>query len=512
MMVRWLRNFMLLLTVSILFTECRPKRGRGLWPMGVKYEIFVLAFADSNNDGKGDLNGVTERLGYLENLGVNGIWLMPIMPSPSYHKYDITDFKNIHPDYGTLDDFKRLVKEAHSRDIKVIVDLVLNHTSVQHPWFQSAASSENSSHRDYYVWNDRQSISQNKNTALAYWHTVNGDSTADYYYGYFSNQMPDLNFDNQKVREEFVDIARFWIEEMKVDGFRLDAANHLYPNDRPWDNHQFWKWFRGELEKIKPDIYLVGEVFSINTSDASRFTKGIPSLFNFQLGKSILNSLLTGRNVGLINEYQSQLESYRLVEPGFIDAPFLTNHHQNRVISELHNDIAKAKVAASILLTLPGTPYIYYGEELGMRGMKPDEYIREPFLWGDTELESHWITPNYSSPSTVKPLAEQNGDDESLYNHYKRLIYYRNTNPIFTAGDIKPIHRLPQEVIGFMRVLNNETAIVFHNVSERDVAFTLEDDLIFYKRIDFQTNAKTTFEGYVVTLPALSSIVIKKAG
>jgi alpha-amylase len=496
---------------------CRSKK-EDLWPYGVKYEIFVLSFADSNTDGKGDLNGITSQLDYLEDLGINGIWLMPIMPSQSYHKYDVTDYRAIHPDYGTLEDFKTLVREAHERNIKVIIDLVLNHTGVGHPWFQSAKTGEDSPYRDYYIWNDRKSIKDQiaKKTVtldsdnITQWHVIDNDTTAEHYYGFFSSHMPDLNFDNQQVREEFVAIARFWIEEMQVDGFRFDAAKHIYPDDRAWDNHQFWRWYRGELEKIKPDVYLVGEVYSLNASEVGPYTKGLPSLFNFRLGRSIINTIATGRDIGLINEYQRQMDSYRLITPDFLDATILTNHDQNRVVSELQNDIAKAKIAASILLTLPGVPFLYYGEELGMRGIKPDEYIREPFLWGDDALETKWIHPNYSTENAVVALRAQQRDKESLYNHYKEAIRYRNERKILTMGDIKPIHRLPHEVIGFMRTWEDKSLIVFHNVSDRLISFTLEDDLIFYKGIDWQTSPHVSRTGYILSIPPLSTVVLKK--
>jgi glycosidase len=155
---------------------------------------------------------------------------------------------------------------------------------------------------------------------------------------------------------------------------------------------------------------------------------------------------------------------------------------------------------------------MYYGEELGMLGMKPDEYIREPFLWGDKEIESRWIEPKYNLPDTVASLDDQEDEDESLYMHYKTLLYYRNTRPVFTYGEIKPINRLPNEIIGYVREYEDRSALVFHNVSARDVAFTLEEDLIFYSEIDFRTSNKIELDGYVVTLPALTTVILKKRG
>lgn len=237
---------LLLLSCSILFLSCRGSEGVAVsWPFGVKYEVFVLSFADGNGDGKGDFKGLTAKLDYLQDLGVNGVWLMPIMNSPSYHKYDVTDYKSIHPDYGTVDDFKNFVTEAHARNIKVIVDLILNHSGSDHPWFQSAMKDKTSPYRKYYVWAKKDSIrAQISKKATSFdsdnitqWHAVNGDTLSEHYYGFFYGGMPDLNFDNPKVKEEFIDIGKFWLNEMKVDGFRLDAAKHIFPTDRAADNH-----------------------------------------------------------------------------------------------------------------------------------------------------------------------------------------------------------------------------------------------------------------------------------
>lgn len=502
-----------LLLVIAVMVSCTSKEN-DVWPYGVKYELFVLAFADSNGDGKGDLKGVTAKLDYLQDLGVNGIWLMPIMPSPSYHKYDVSDYKDIDPDYGTLDDFKMLVDESHKRGIKIIIDMVLNHTAVSHPWFQSAMSDSLSPYRDYYLWNDLESIRDEiskKDTTLdsdniTQWHTVKNDTTKELYYGFFSSHMPDLNFDNEKVRNEFVNIGRFWLEEMHVDGFRFDAARHIYPEDRAWSNHEFWNWYRAELEKINPKVYLVGEVYSMNVNELSYYTKGLSSLFNFKMGKSIIHVLNNGSDYGLIDDYQRMMDSFHAVSPDYLDATILTNHDQNRVMSELANDPRKAKVAASILLTLPGVPFIYYGEELGMLGEKPDEHIREPFPWGD-QYTTEWIAPLTVGP---QPFKIQEHDDQSLYSHYKKMIAYRNKSEILTRGDITPVHRLPKEIVGMLRSYKKTSLLVFHNVSDQEVSIALEEDLSFYKIIELSTSDQVVLDGDILTMPAFSTVIIKK--
>ncbi len=492
---------------------------KNTWPHGVKYEIFVLAFADGNDDGKGDLKGLTEKLDYVQELGVNGIWLMPIMPSPSYHKYDVSDYKNIHPDYGTLEDFKKLTEEAHTRGIHVIIDLVLNHTATNHPWFQSAITGKGSPYRDYYVWADKDSIqdqiSKKKITLdsdnIRQWHEVNGDSAAEHYYGFFSSHMPDLNFDNQKVRDEMVEVARFWIEEMKVDGFRFDAARHIYPDDRAYDNHQFWIWYREQLIKIKPDIYMVGEVYSTDRNEVSPFAKGLPALFNFDLGSNVISILNSGKDtLQLIDRYAEQIDFFKSSNPEFLDAPILTNHDQNRVMSQLNDHFRKAKVAAAILLTLPGTPYVYYGEELGMRGIKPDEFIREPFPWGDDKYTTRWMTPRFNVKDSVADVETQSTGNSTLLNHYRKLIEYRNSSRPLTFGSIEAIKDLPATIIALQRSFDSETVIIFHNISGKEVKLELANGLEQFKDVAFASDDYISLKERELVLPAYATIILKQ--
>lgn len=485
-------------------------------PEGVYYEIFVLAFADGNGDGKGDLPGVTAKLDYVQQLGIKAIWLMPVMPSPSYHKYDVTDYRNIHPHYGTLDDFKKLVDEAHKRQIKVIIDLVLNHTSREHPWFLSAKQDKQSPYRDYYVWADKDSIKDqvSKKTItldsdnITQWHAVNGDSTAEHYYGFFSDHMPDLNFDNQAVRDEMVSIARFWIEEMNVDGFRFDAAKHIYPDDRAVDNHAFWDWYHKQLTQLKPDVYMVGEVYSVEREAVAPFVTGLPAVFNFELGSSVISMLNRQQDtVGFVDRYIDQTNYFKSFNAGFVDAPILTNHDQNRIMSQLGDDLTKAKLAASILLTLPGTPYVYYGEELGMRGTKPDEFIREPFLWGDP-VAAKWMEPKFNTIEEVADLQKQMNDPASLYNHYKTLIAYRNNSKALTSGSIQKLKGIPDTVVGYQRVTGEERAVVLHNISAGDVTIPKAAELKDFIRKGFSTTDQVQITEAGISLPAGATVVL----
>lgn len=487
------------------------------WPgHGITYEIFVQSFYDSDGDSIGDINGMTSKMDYLQDLGVEAVWLMPIMPSPSYHKYDVTDYKGIHPDYGTMEDFKTFVKRAHEHDIKVVIDLIINHTSSEHPWFKSAASGPDSEYRDYYVWADKDSVAEQlakkeisfDSDNIRQWHAVNGDTLAEHYYGFFYGGMPDLNFDNPQLREEIYDIGRYWLEEVGVDGFRLDAAKHIYPDDRAADNHAFWIEFRDKMKEVKPDVYLVGEVWS-DTDTQAPYAEGFSALFNFDLAFSILETLHKGEDVtaviaghgwkiqddqSLVDGYINSKKEFVKYNPDFTIATFLSNHDQNRVMSVLDNNTEKAKMAASILLTLPGAPYLYYGEEIGMRGMKPDEHIREPFLWAPAAQDtgrSKWITPKFTTDASVAPLSEQMDDPTSIYYHYKTMIALRRGSDILTYGDIEVVENSHKALVIFERQYGGKKLLVIHNVSGESqlVEEALLDGLseVYYSSFDLKS-------------------------
>jgi alpha-amylase len=498
------------------FISCQEKNVTE-WPHGVNYEVFVLAFADGNGDGKGDFKGLTGKLDYLQDLGVGGLWLMPIMPSPTYHKYDVTDYKDVHPDYGTKEDFQNFVTEAHKRGIRVIIDLILNHTGSDHPWFKDAAAGPQSKYRDYYVWARKDSVRDQiarkaislDSDNITQWHAVNNDTLAEHYYGFFWAGMPDLNFDNPKVKEEFVDIGKFWLTEMKVDGFRLDAARHIFPTERATDNHDFWVWFRGEMTKIKPDVYLVGEVWS-DSKTVAPYLKGLPALFNFDLGYAITNVVGAGKDtIGLVRGYKEIIDVYNASTDSYIDATFLKNHDQNRILSELGDNVEKAKMAVSILMTLPGTPYIYYGEEIGMKGMKPDEYIREPFIWDHGKkdpAQTSWEEPRYSNEQSVTPLSDQVADKNSIYNFYKEWVASRNESQVLTYGTVELPEAEVKEVVSFFRVMGEDKLFILHNVS--DVEVTVAIDLDEFYRLEFGTKDGIELRETEIVMPAYSSAVL----
>ncbi len=411
------------------------------WKHAVFYEIFVRSFYDSNGDGIGDFNGITQKLDYLNDgdpnttndLGINAIWLMPIYPSPSYHGYDVTDYMTVNPDYGTLEDFENLVKEAHKRGIHIIIDFVINHTSDQNPWFISAQD-PNSPYHDWYIWSD---------VDLGYlgpwgekvWHPA---TDGLYYYGIFTAQMPDLNYRNPVVTDEIDKIAKFWITDMDVDGFRVDGARHLIEDGETQANTPqtvaWFKDFRSLYETWKPNAMSVGEVWdsSINASKYIK-AKSFNLVFDFDLASAIISGVNMGSASAINAHVVSELDIFK--NGGM--ATFLTNHDMERVMSQLKKDPVKAGHAATVLLTIPGTPFIYYGEEIGMLGKKPDEQIRTPMQWsaelsGGFTKGSPWEYLNTSYKSVN--VAVETSDPNSLLSLYRDLIQLRLKHVAFLDG------------------------------------------------------------------------------
>lgn len=441
------------------------------WNDAVFYEIFVRSFSDSDGDGIGDLNGIINKLDYLNDgnpatdtdLGVTAIWLMPIFPSPSYHGYDVTDYRAINPDYGTLEDFRNLVTQAHARGIKIVIDFVANHTSDLHPWF--AASSQNQSKRDWYVW---ESSHPNFNGPWGQnvWHLRNNS----YYYGIFWHGMPDLNFKNEEVTTEIKDVVRYWYEDIGVDGFRIDAVKHWIEEGNQQDNSPatlaWWRDFYQYQKSINPSLMTVGEAWTSTQNIIPYSDNRLDYCFEFDLATSIINSI----NSESIDELRSKINQVTSNYKPFQYGTFLTNHDQNRVYNQLNKSTAKAKLAASILLSLPGIPYLYYGEEIGMEGIKPDEDIRRPMQWSmsanagfSTAAPWHDLNQNYSEFN----VANQQADPNSLWRHYQKWISHRKTVSALTTGSYKGVGISINSVFPFMRInnVNQESVLILHNLS-----------------------------------------------
>ncbi len=449
--------------------------GNPWWNDNVFYEIFVRSFYDSNGDGIGDLNGLIQKLDYLndgdpsttDDLGVTGIWLMPITVSPSYHGYDVTDYYQVDPDYGTNDDFKRLMEEAHARGIHVIVDLVMNHTSNQHPWFIESKD-PNSDKRDWYIWSDENPGYRGPDGQTV-WHK-SGDS---YYYGVFWSGMPDLNYENPDVTAAMFDAAQFWLDEMGVDGFRLDAIIYMIEegqgqrNTRSTHNwlQEFYTFYKG----VNPNALAVGEAWT-GTQQVVEYTGNeVDIAFQFDLARDIVNSAETGLAPIFIKTQQTVYEDF----PPNQYATFITNHDQNRVMSQLSEDEAQARVAAAVLLTGTGVPFVYYGEEIGMTGTKPDEDIRLPMQWASNSPRVGFTEGTPWRPAAadfpVRSVARQTDDPDSLLSLYRDLIQLRNAHEALRVGDWTLVEANSARLYTFLRQTENETILVVINMNRNPV-------------------------------------------
>ena len=447
------------------------------WRGRIFYEVFVRSFADSDGDGIGDLRGLTDRLDYLNDgdpstgsdLGVTGIWLMPVAESPSYHGYDVTDYETVEPDYGSAEDFRAFMAAAHERGIAVIVDLVLNHTSVDHPWFQDART-PGSEHDDWYVWSTS-GVPFAGPGGQRVWHK-NGDR---WYYGFFWEGMPDLNVGNPDVAAALDDMARLWLDEMDVDGFRLDAARHLIEDgDQTENSVATFAWledFRGRLKTDHPDALVLGEVFDA-TSMSSRYVRegALDLTFDFGLAGATIAAIRSGDGASLRAAQQEVAESY----PPDGLATFLTNHDQNRVADQLGADLAAAKLAATLLLTGPGVPFIYYGEEIGMTGHKPDERIRTPMRWDASQPAAGFSTARpwqaLSEDATEVNVVDEADDPDSLLSTYRTLAALRSQHPALAEGTWASLDVTDPRVNASLRQTSDETVIVMANLADEPVA------------------------------------------
>lgn len=389
------------------------------------YEIFIYSFADSDGDRIGDFRGAAEKLEYIRDLGFTGIWLMPVMPSPSYHKYDVTDYYSVDPAYGTIEDFQAFLEKAHNHGIKVILDLVLNHTSNEHPWFQNAKTGVDAQYRDYYNFQD---------------HPADGYQQLgdDYYECRFVSSMPDLNLDSDAVRAEIVDIMAHWLH-MGVDGFRLDAVTSYYTGDSA-KNIEFLSWLNTQAKKIDPDCYLVGECWADESTIAAYYASGVDSFFYFPMsagnGSGEIAKILSEESVDrrdhfgkLVIHLEERFGADKLM------APFLDNHDTDRITNVLGiYNLDRLKAAYGLLSVMRGGTFVYYGGEIGMVGSGVDPNKRIGMYW--TSLPEVTACP----PGTTEakyPLgnvADQREDSNSLLNYVRRAMNLRNAYPEIARG------------------------------------------------------------------------------
>lgn len=442
------------------------------------YEIFVYSFCDSNGDGIGDLQGVISKLDYLEELGVNGIWLMPIHPSTSYHKYNVDDYYAIDPAYGTMADFDQFMSECEERDIHVILDLVVNHSGNNNPWFTEACD---------YLTNlglGEEGIEEECKYFGYYNFTLDGGTGFNkipgsmyYYECQFSSDMPDLNWDNEAMRADVKQVMEFWLNK-GVAGFRVDAAKEFYTGAVN-KNVEVLSWLQETAESIKPDAYMVAEVWENNyTLIKSYYESGFTSIFNYPFGNfdGKLVKVINGRGIASnVNSWATALETankgYSESHPDYIDAPFLSNHDVGRVYDFVSGDELRVKMAGAMNLFMSGSAFVYYGEELGMPGGDNDPSQRAPMYWnsgrtgGMTQLPPGCVLPADGYP--LGSLEEQKTDDSSVYNYYREAIAIRNALPVISHGVITAEKALNVGCVSAMRkTWGEEECIILMNIDD----------------------------------------------
>ena len=442
------------------------------------YEVFVYSYCDSNGDGIGDLAGLTSKLDELEALGVNGIWLMPIHPSTSYHKYNVSDYYAIDPSYGTMEDFDALIAACESRGIKVIIDLVLNHTGSEHDWFKQATAYlqtlEDGEEPDASVcpYVDYYNFVRSE-TAPAGYSIVAG--TEDWYYeSRFSYDMPDLNMASAALREDLKAVMAFWLDK-GVAGFRLDAAKEFYSGNVE-KNLEVLSWIQTTATALDPDCYLVAEVWDSFTNIAAYYQSGVTSIFDYAFGNSdgkIVSVLRGAGQSGVVTTYAPALEkadaAYRASNPNYIDAPFLTNHDVGRVAGFVGRDELKTKLAGAMNIFMSGSVFIYYGEEIGMIcGDINDPSFRAPMYWnaerneGTTDLPPECVLPD---AYIFGSLEEQRNDDSSIYNYYRQAVAIRNALPVISHGVTTAETALNVGCVSAQRkTWNDEECIILMNI------------------------------------------------
>ncbi len=482
------------------------------------YEVFVYSFYDSDNDGVGDLNGVTKKLDYIKEMGFNGIWLMPIHPSPTYHKYDVKDYYAIDEQYGTLDDFKTLVEEAHKRGINVILDLVLNHSASAHPWFIEACDyirehgEVGGEFGEYYNFS--------KTNSGSGWSAVSG---TDYFYeSRFWSGMPDLNLDSEALRTEIVNIMKYWMEDYGVDGFRLDAVTSYYTGNVP-KNVEFLNWLNTEAKKIKSDCYIVGEAwegtdFQIN----SYYESGVDSFFLFTgaMGEGQIASITRFQSGKALGTWLEKLQS--TYTKGIL-APFLANHDNMRPGSFMADE-ESLKMAAGILSMMNGSVFVYYGEEIGMisrGGANSDPAKRIGMKWEKKFVHEGYCinspegTPVDEDSYYYPSVAEQLEDENSIINYYKNAMKLRNMFPSIARGRVENI---PIEDNGYVCVIRktygDEKITIVFNLDSFEQTLQINDSLLGSGEIVGELyavnegRASTSNDGEL-TLPPYSIVIFK---
>lgn len=483
------------------------------------YQIFVGSFSDSNNDGIGDLRGIINRFDYLNDgdinttgdLGVQGIWLSPIFSSPSYHKYDASDYYEVDWRFGTEEDLKELIDLCEARNVKLILDLVINHTSNQHPWFQTfkQARIDGDTENPYYDFyscatteGKRNGVTYQKIAGVDCWYECN-----------FSGEMPELNYDNPEVKQAVVDLAKYYLD-LGIDGFRFDAVKYIYYGDTA-RSVEFWQWYMEQLKAIKPDIYCVGECWS-GDSEVLEYYSAM-NCFNFTLAQAegVIASAAKGFSMSKYTNYMVSYQKQVLAKnPEGMVMGFLSNHDMDRIGGAfiLENNM---RMAANLYLLAPGSPMIYYGEEIGLRGSRGSEMTdanrRLAMLWGDGDYVRNPVGSTYPEENQIQTtVADQVADENSLYRYYCRLIAIRHKYPAIARGVYTDLKCGEKNLGGFAIEHEGEILYLFHNNGTAEITFDLSKlDVELTEICDYIGMGNASLEGTILTVGPQTSVIIQ---
>ena len=509
------------------------------WKESVVYQVYPRSFNDSNGDGIGDIRGITEKLDYLKELGIDVIWLSPVYKSPNDDNgYDISDYEDIMDDFGTMEDMDELLKEGNKRGIKILMDLVVNHTSDEHKWFIEAKKSKDNQYRDYYVWRDPINGAEPNDLTSAFsgsaWQY--DEESGQYYLHLFSKKQPDLNWENEEVRNKVYDMMNFWIDK-GIGGFRMDVIELIgkIPDDKVTSNgpklHEYIKEMNMKTFGGK-DLLTVGETWGATIETAKQYSNPDDSELSmiFQFEHIMLDQQPDKEKWDLkpldLLDLKTALSRWQIgLEGTGWNSLFWNNHDLPRIVSRWGNDIEyrieSAKMLATLLHGMKGTPYIYQGEELGMTNIRfenLDEYkdieslnmykerkekgysheeimesiytkgrdnARTPMQWNDSENAGFtsgepWIQVN-SNYKEINAEAQLNAEN-SIFNYYKKLIKIRKSNPVVVYGDYKLILEENKEIFSYIRTLENEKLLVICNFTGNKTKFVCEEQIKFKSR------------------------------
>lgn len=532
-----LKSTCLALSASLSLTGCSLSPSKKKLNMiddkyRTAYQIFVYSFYDSNGDGIGDLRGIKEKLDYIndgnpdseEDLSLNQIWLTPISPSTTYHKYDVIDYKGIDEEFGTMEDFDELLEECHKRGIQVILDLVMNHSSSKHPWFVEAS-------------NYLKSLKKGEEPDLTKCKYVNYynfikksepgyaplQGTEWFYEARFWEGMPDFNLDNPEVQKEFKDIFRFWLDK-GVDGFRLDAVTSYYTG-RPSKNKEILTWLNQTVKEIKPNAYIVGEAWTDVNEYGEYYASGVDSFFDFEFSGS--DGIIAKTLKGLLpaSDYvKQQIKAESLFaskNKNYVNAPFYTNHDIPRSAGYYSGEfrIEQIKLAGAMNLLMQGNAFLYYGEELGMKGAGKDENKRAPMQWFEDSSQKGMC----KGPKDMEKvnmlygnLESQKSDKNSIYHYYKKAIKLRNTYPVIARGTTSAADVLNSEkVASFYRKMPDDSfspLFISINPTREEIKLPLPSDFLFREVVDSLITGEKEVEikDETLILPPFSIAILKK--